>query len=453
MRGLRSTLVLFAVLVGLGAYIYFVEMKKPAPGAFPERDKVFQVESDRIVSLRISPASAETSVLEKGEDGWSLVSPTSARAEDAEVSSVTSAISNLEIERVVDEEPGDLAQYGLEDPVVEVAFKLEGEEQERRLQLGKKTPTGGHMYAKLAGEKRVFLVSGYLDSTFDKEPFDLRDKSILVFDRDKAAAVEIAPRGGTRLELSKTGNEWRLVGPVEARADYGTVEGLVGRLHTAQMRSIVAEVAGAGDLKKYGLHQPQLTATVGLGSARATLELGEKTEEGTLYARDTSRSMVFTVDQSLADELRKPVDDYRRKDVFEFRTYNASRVEVTRGEETRAYEKSRGTEPDETDAWRQVQPAAAELEQSTLESFLTKLSNLRAESFVPAGDKAGSGEIAATVTVRFDDGQKEERVTFRRSGSDVFASRHDEPGFIKIEAERFEEALKAFDEIKLAEAK
>ncbi|MFB3853216.1 MAG: DUF4340 domain-containing protein [Vicinamibacterales bacterium] len=450
MRGLRSTLVLFLILVGLGSYIYFFETKKPAPGSEPARDKVFQVESDKIASLTIARGSGERSVLQKEGSDWKLSSPVQADADEAEVSSITSGIANLEIQRVVDEEPKDLAQYGLQQPKIEISFKVAGQEGEKQLHLGNKTPTGGDMYARLPNQKRVFLVPGYLESTFDKSAFDLRDKSILVFDRSKAASLELTD-GQKRIEMKKEGEEWRVVQPIQARADYGSVEGIVGRLQSAQMKSIVTQEAA--DLKPYGLDKPSLSATIGLGSARATIELGGKADDGTLYARDTSRPMVFTVESGLGDELRKGVDDFRRKDVFEFRTYNASAIEVARGPETRAYEKAKGSEPDAVEKWRQVKPAAKEIDQPSLESFLSKLANLRAAAFAPAGTKAGMETPVAAFTVRFDEGKKSETVTFGRVGSDVYASRPDEPGFMKIDTAAFEEALKALDEVKPAETK
>ena len=46
MRGLTSTLILVVVLAGLGGYIYFVDSKRPAPGAdgsSAAKEKVFTV--------------------------------------------------------------------------------------------------------------------------------------------------------------------------------------------------------------------------------------------------------------------------------------------------------------------------------------------------------------------------------------------------------------------------
>ena len=59
------------------------------------------------------------------------------------------------------------------------------------------------------------------------------------------------------------------------RVDATQVEGMVGRLQTLAMKSIVALDAPDADLAKYGLDKPAVTATVGAGSARAALAIGK----------------------------------------------------------------------------------------------------------------------------------------------------------------------------------
>ncbi len=95
----------------------------------------------------------------------------------------------------------------------------------------------------------MFLVSSSLDTTFNKDTFALRDKSVLKFDRDKVDGLELV-NGATTLQMAKSGDEWKVVQPVPSRADYGTIEGVVERLATLQMQGIVAPEGG--DLKGMG---------------------------------------------------------------------------------------------------------------------------------------------------------------------------------------------------------
>ena len=140
----------------------------------------------------------------------------------------------------MDEKPADLAQYGLRPPRIDVSFKVKGQAAEKRILLGDKTPTGGDLYAKLPDSPRVFLVSSFLESTFNKDPFSLRDKTILKVDRDKADGFE-ASAGTTTLEFAKNGSDWTIVKPIAARADFGAVEGAIERLASANMQGITAD--------------------------------------------------------------------------------------------------------------------------------------------------------------------------------------------------------------------
>ena len=82
-----------------------------------------------------------------------------------------------------------------------------------------------------------------------------------------------------------------------------------------------------------------------------------------------------------------------------------------------------------------------------METFLTRLSNQRAQSFVETGGKVKTGLQAPvlTVSVKFDDGRKEERATFGREGGDVFAAIAGQPGAATVDATEFDEVVKALD--------
>ena len=61
--------------------------------------------------------------------------------------------------------------------------------------------------------------------------------------------------------------------------------------------------------------------------------------------------------------------------------------------------------------------------------------------------KTGLDAPVLTVLVKFDDGKKEERVSFGKAGADTFASRPGEPGAAKIDTADFDDVVKALDEI------
>jgi len=436
-RGLRSTIALLAVLIGLVAYIYFVDSKKPASDAPETKAKAFTVDADQIEEIHMKPASGDASRVQKTSGTWQLVEPEKADADQGQVSNAATSLATLEINRVVDENPSDLSQYGLSPPKAEVAFRVKGQKDPRQLLIGEKTATGSDLYAKTPDQKRVFLISGYLENTFERTPFDLRDKTALKFDQTKADGVEIVHDGTTA--LAKSGTDWALTKPYKARADFASAEAVLTSLSSLQMQKIVEN--DAKDLAKYGLDKPDATITVNSGSTRASLALGKK-DGDSVYARDLSRPLVFTVPATTAGDLEKNTSTLRRKDMFDGRSFNATRVELKRGSETLSFDKSKGK--DGKDVWKNA--AGKEVDAAKVEDMLTKLSNIRALLFQDRVDPVlKTPTLVATLKL---DNNMMEAVTFARSGNAVLASREGEPGSATVEVMAFNDAMSAIDAVK-----
>lgn len=445
MKRAASTLILLAVALALGAYIYFVEMKrKSASEQALEKAKVFEnLDSSAIEELRVKTGDQNTLVRKEGAT-WRVIEPIQSAADENMVTSVTSALGTLEMQRVVDEQPADASQFGLAPPKAEVTFRVKGDSTPRVLQVGEKTATGGDLYAKVGTAPRVFLVPGYLDTTFAKSAYDLRDKSVLAFERDKVTGIELSMPIGP-VTLAKEGDAWAIKAPTAMRADFGAVEGLIGRLSSAQMKSIVSEAPT--DLAQYGLDKPSSRVSVVAGSGRSTLLFGAKSPDGFFYAKDGSRPLVFTVDTVITDDLNKGADEYRPKDLFEFKTFSGKRFEFTRAGMVSVFEKQKAKDPTSLDTWTRLEPKADKpIEPARLEDFLSKISNLRAQSFVaslpPKAAEAGK------ALAQWDDGKKSETVTFYRDGTNVFATRAGEPGAAAVTTTDFDDMLKAFDALK-----
>jgi hypothetical protein len=448
MRGLKSTIALIVVLVGLGAYIYFVTWKQPeGADAATKQEKVFaSLETDKIDEVKVKSEKGDTTTVKKENGAWQVVAPVATKADESEVTGITNSLGQISVVRIVDENPSDLKDYGLATPRIEINFKASGDKDYRKLYIGEKSPTGADLFAKRNDEKKVFLIPAFQESSFNKDTFQLRDKTLWKFERDKVDSVDLTT-GGKTLALTRAGGDWKIAKPLETRADFGAVEGLIGRLQSAQMKALVADQAMPADLKKYGLEKPEVTVNVNAGSAKATLLVGTKAEDNTIYVRDASRPAVMTVESSLVDELKKGADEYRKKDIFEFRSFNANRVEFTRNGQTIAFEKTKGTGDKDPDKWKRVSPTAGDVDKDKIEGMLSRLSNMRATSFAAADAKTGLDKPAMSVVAKFDDGKKEDRVTFGKNGDDVYASRPGEPGAAKVDTSDFTDVNKTLDEI------
>jgi len=194
MRGFRSTFILLLVLLGLVGYIYFYEMKRPAASETAEqKQKVFTVEADKIEEVDVKSASGERTVLKKSGDAWRIVQPIDVKADEARPPDRQQpghardpARGRREGRRPRPVRPRDAPDRGgVQEgrPGRGVAPAARRQERDRRRNL-----------RHAAGNTRVFLVSSFLETTFDKSTFDLRDKTILSFDRAKVDALEIVTK-------------------------------------------------------------------------------------------------------------------------------------------------------------------------------------------------------------------------------------------------------------------
>lgn len=442
MRGLRF-IILLIIAIPIAWYAYYDSTKGPVDDS-PKRDKVFTVEAEKIEELEIKSESGDRTTLRRRGTDWEIVQPVTAPSDQAAVSGITSNLTSVEIQRVIDEKPADLKEYGLADPRVEVAFKANG--QQRRLQLGQKTPSGSDVYAKLSDDPKVFLVSSYLDSTFNRGTFDLRDKSVLKLDREQIDTMEVTTTGRTARFEKKSG-EWQIAQPPTGRADFSAIDGLVSRVSSVQMKSVVPD---ASDLKQYGLDKPAVTVRLGSGSSQATLLIGGAADaEASVYAKDLSRPAVFTIDSTLLEDLKKDPSEYRQKDLFDARSFNTTRLEIVRNGQTTVFEKTKVKDKDgkEEEKWRQTAPSARDVDAAKIEALMSAATGARATSFVDGAAKTGLDKPELSMAFKYDEG-KEERVTFARSGGAAYASRVGSPGAAKIETSVIDAIVKALEDLK-----
>jgi uncharacterized protein DUF4340 len=441
MRGLSSFAVMLVVLLGLGSYIYLYQWKQP-PIVVEKKVKAVEIKQDQIEQFVIKPASGEASTISKNDGEWKITAPIAAPADDTQMTQLVSLVTGLEVTRVVEENPADLAEFGLSPPQGEITITTSGGSEPTRVRLGGKAPVGNAVYAQISPSPRVILVDGGLKEASNKSPLELRNNGIFTINRDKIDTLEIEA-GGHSVQLVKQDLDWELKKPLATRGDLGEVSQLLTSLMSQKMESIVE--TPVANSPAYRLNPPVATVTIASGDTRETLQVGAKKDAANLYARNSSRPMVFTIPSSLLDELKNDPARYRRKDVFDFQTIDATRLEVVANGQTTVYAKATGKGAD--GKWHELSPNARVLDQAQIDSALSRLSYLRAVAFVPtpAGFTSGSGVTA--VLVKYDEGKKSELVRLAKPGSDAFAVRDDWPDAAKLDGNAYGLLIASLDQL------
>ena len=265
-----------AVLVAVGffSYYWFVERKREVkPEGEREKVTMLAVDKAKVKEISLGASGQEAVRIVKEGSGWKVVAPFSAAADTAAVDSMLTSLEKVEADEIVSEQPASLAEYGLDAPARTVSATVEGAPQPLAVQFGAKSPDGASVYAKTPQAARVYLVPSWIEGTFDKKPFDLRDRDLLHVKRDDVRQLEVAgPESSYALARTDAG-EWAFTKPIASRAGRWSVDGLLGAIENLRMESIAAE--DAAQLERFGLDRPSRTVRlVTKDGATRTLEIG-----------------------------------------------------------------------------------------------------------------------------------------------------------------------------------
>jgi hypothetical protein len=440
-----------AVLAALGAYIYFVESKKPAPGASEPKPKALVFNKPKVKELILAARDGDTIRLLKQGDAWRMEAPLQVAADPGEADAVLTSLENLEVDEVVSESPQDLAAFGLASPQRTVSVLLEGASEPLKLLIGDKTPDGAGVYAKLPSQPRVFTFAAYQTGSFEKKPFDLRDRNLLKVKRDAVQTLEITGPGESYALARNDQGEWAFTRPVASLAGRWSVDGLLGTLESLRMDAVAAE--DAKDLKPYGLDKPVRTVTLGLAEgATRRLEIGSSPEQRKYHVREASSRLVAVIPAALVDDLAKGMNELRAKRLVDVGSYEIESVaiEADGKQSVLARTKEKDGEGFEQQKWARTAPDAKDLDRSKVDDALFKLTGLEVQEFVdaPRADAAyGLDAPAATITLAREQAKPPVTLVFGRKDDAVYARRPGDAAILKLDAAKLDEALKAFREL------
>jgi hypothetical protein len=451
-----KTYLVVALAAGLGAYTYFVESKRPAQDA---KEKALELDKAKVERLTLTRVGREPLQLVRDGEQFRLEAPFRAPADRSQVDTLLGSLESLEIEAVVVDETSavDLAQYGLEPPKTTVEVKVAGATEPIRLMLGDTAPAGGGIYARLPTRPRVFTIASYLESSFDKQAFDLRDRNVLHVDRDAVKTLEISGPEGQYALAKEAGDEWSFTKPLRTRAGRWTVDGLIGTLERLKMDEIAAEEASDQDLVRFGLDRPARTVVLGLGDAGSqTLEIGTGSAEGKVHARAAGSRLVGVVADSAVTELAKGMDALRARRLLEVATYEVTGLDVESGGTKRSYDReAKDDDLDGASKWTRT-PQGGEVSSETIQDALFKIGGVEADSFIDVpGPLAEYGleTPALRLSLRYEGDKPVQWIEIGRKDSILYGRRLGDDSILNLRAKEAEELIEAIAALEKPAAK
>jgi hypothetical protein len=345
---LRRILVLLVAVAALGTYLFVYELPQAEREA--KKEKLLGVEQDAVTGISLTYPDREIE-LTKSDQGWRLVKPVDAPADEATVKTLVTTLAGAEVQKTLDQVPTDLAPFGLDKPTVTVRLSVKAGTPPPSVAVGKNTAIGGKTYVRKGDEPKLYLTTTALSFGLNKQAKDLRNKDLLVFQDDDVKQVEIKASDGATVTLVRKDKDAWTVGPGDHPADSTEARSYLSSLRSTRAADFPDDAPI--DLKKYGLDAPRLTVTVATDKDTKTLLLGgestagaQGTPQGTtkqIYAKRGDQPTVYAVGDWTFRSLAKNPAQFRDKTVLGFdparvktvalERKDGSGVTLTRGEQ------------------------------------------------------------------------------------------------------------------------
>jgi len=362
---------LLAVILAIGIAIVLVLDKQDEKKEEEEKreGKLLNIEKEEVQELYLEPSGIHCV---KDSLEWDILAPVETAGDKSSIDAVVNMFSWANIERQISEDTTEYPIFGLEPPRGKMI--LVHSEGRDTLFLGDKSPTGSYVFARKSGSPQVFLTTTTLQSNIEKTLFDLRDKTVVGFEKAQVRSFELKNNHGTFVLEKETG-QWRIKQPLDVAADESEVTTILNRLGSERAREFIAEEPE--DIASYGLANPSFKVDLILGENRATksLFIGDLSDTR-YYAKDESRKPVFLVDSAFVNILDKDLFTLRNKELAGFTTSDIDSFQLSFSGQTIVCAK------DTSDVWFVIQPEKREAKSWKMSSIVREGSQLKVVEFV-----------------------------------------------------------------------
>ena len=317
----KTTIVWFMVAVALAAAIWIVDHYfQPAP--LGEKPLFAGLRADQVTDVEIITNGAREISAVRTNSGWQLVKPFVYPAQTAAIDGLLGALEKLA--PVMSFSAGELnahkdadAEFGFDSPQFKLNLTAGG--QNLHLIVGNKTAPGDGVYVRVEGIPGAFETDTSWLQFLPHDANDWRDTTLV----DVPASTDwlVITNGTQAIELRHdvTNRLWRMVRPLQARANNLLIVSALGQLHTARVSRFVSDDPKP-DLTAFGLEPAALDIWLGEGTNLLTaVHAGKEATgmPGEVYARREGWNAIMTTPKEPLAPWRGTVNDFRDPNLLE----------------------------------------------------------------------------------------------------------------------------------------
>jgi len=294
----KTTGIWFVIAAALFAFILFWEHHERGTAA--AANILPELNPATVTSIEIYPAGAPEISATRTNGGWQLVKPVLYPAQTTALEALLSALQQLvPVTRISPaefrEHQTTEAEFGFDDPQFSITVAAGNRNWE--LKVGNKTAPGDQVFLRVVGIDGAFVTDADWLKCIPRSANDWRDTALV--DAGNACdriVLTNGTRGPIELQFDATNHLWRMLRPLQARANSAHIVEALQGLYAARVSQFVTDDPKA-DLAAFGLQPADLDIWLGHGTNFvAALHLGKNpTNDPTqVFARREASNTVFT---------------------------------------------------------------------------------------------------------------------------------------------------------------
>ncbi|MCF0134154.1 MAG: DUF4340 domain-containing protein [Blautia sp.] len=258
-KGLVFSLAALAALTGayLGTRDLESDMEDAAEDTATPASLSQTVSDEEMAEVTIRK-DAEEMVFQKSGDSWVYPENAGFPVDEQQIDSIFAKLADVIPERVL-EEPGELEEYGLDNPALSITLKKTDETSFTYL-FGDTNSSTGDAYLQVEGEDAIYTVDGDIPESMQFSLYDVAEMEELpTVDSGSITKLSVQKNGEDFVTFQKdeeTGIVWKMI----------LEDGTESAVDSTQLNSLTATATGLSyasmadypddDLAKYGLEEP-----------------------------------------------------------------------------------------------------------------------------------------------------------------------------------------------------
>ncbi len=344
----KTTLALLAATIGIGAYIFFYEQKRPTLEQSQQAAaRILSLSQDSVNRIIFEMPQARC-ILNRQVD-WRF-EETAIRADQGLLERMFSALNPLVAQRTLSSAADhslDSKTFGLQPAVGQITFFSSG--RSTTIRFGDPTPIREGRYLQVVGRPEIFAVSSRLFEASNQPAQTFRDPLLIRLKNWLMDELTVSTSNAT-FTLSKKENKWSLTQPFNDRADASKAEALLSELSKITIQRFPDQLnrpqthqaqGPAPETTEPPMEQPlippdpfdNLKATVTFvqrdPERSITVLFGQALSDdpSVVYAKRSDETLLYAVLASSINPLLENPQSLRDTHCFDLEAYEATKVE------------------------------------------------------------------------------------------------------------------------------